>query len=148
MNGDNNSSKPYLVIASLNVYANRAFNTKLTIADNVNEAFKLPDFIIQNSRALLDSHKHSKKTNTATIRLDDFERVDASTIKIHTKRTMYYHMLLTNRCMDYKLTDGMTLRDLYECNESISPINKSELGNQIGINGLVITKDGYLLIER
>lgn len=148
LNGDNNSSKPYLVIASLNVYANRAFNTKLTIADNVNEAFKLPDFIIQNSRALLDAHKHSKKTNTATIRLDDFEQVDASTIKIHTKRTMYYHMLLTNRCMDYKLTDGMTLRDIYECNESISPINKSELGNQIGINGLVITKDGYLLIER
>lgn len=141
-------SNPYLTIASLNIYANRAFDTRLEVKDKAAETFKLPDFVIQNSRSLLDAHKHSKKSNTVTIRLDDFERIGESKIKIFTKRTMYYHMLVTNRCMDYKLTDGMTLRDIYECNEVISPISKSELGNQIGINGLVLTKDGALLIER
>ena len=57
-------------------------------------------------------------------------------------------MLLTNRCMDFKIPSGMSVRSLYEFNSKITPLNESKLSNQIGINGMIITSDGYLLLEK
>jgi hypothetical protein len=50
--------------------------------------------------------------------------------------------------MDYALDNGMTIRELYEYDRFVSPLDKSKLSNQIGINGIVLTTDGYLLVEK
>ncbi len=137
---------PYLLIPSINLYCNVNQDTKLKCIDH-SEIHELPKFVIQSSLALLQAHKHSKKSNSETIRLDNCYFNGKNELTLETSRSTYYHMLVTNRCMDYKLTDGMTIRDIYEYHSFISPLSISKLGNQIGINGLIITKDKYLLIE-
>ena len=57
-------------------------------------------------------------------------------------------MLVTNRCMDYKFCGDLTIRGLYEYKKKISDLKDSVLGNQIGINGVVLSRDGYVLIEK
>ncbi len=135
-----------LVLPSVNVFANVKGDTEL-VFDDKNELYQLPDFVIDHAADLLEAHKNSKRTNNYTIRLNDFDYNDG-VVTLHTQRSMYYHMLVTNRCMDYKFCGGLTIRDLYEYKKEISDLGDSVLGNQIGINGVVISKDGYVLIEK
>ena len=93
------------------------------------------------------AHRHSNTRNNDTIRLNDFNYID-KTLILNTQRSTYYHMLITNRCMDYDFPNGLSIRKLYEYDQQICPLHKSKFGNQIGINGLIITSDGYVLIEK
>ena len=110
---------------------------------------ELPGFVRENAAALLAAHGGSSISNNVTIRLkkagyDEQKRE----LVLDTERSLYFYMLVTNRCMDYSISDTMTLREVYEFNDKVSPLEESKLGNQIGINGLVFTSDGYLLIEK
>lgn len=67
---------------------------------------------------------------------------------LKTMRSTYFHMLFTNRCMDYEFRDDMTLRKIYEYGTRITPLAESPFGNQNGINGFILTKDGYVLLEK
>ena len=135
-----------LVLPTINVYANILGNGSLRFDDR-NKDGEIPSFIIKNSSNILNAHRHSKKANNVTIRLRDVD-VDGETLVLHTERSNYIRMLLTNRCMDYALDNGMSIRDLYEYDRFVSPLDKSKLSNQIGINGMVLTSDGYLLVEK
>ncbi len=135
-----------LTLPSLNVFANVKGDTEV-VFDDKNELYQLPDFVIDHAADLLEAHKNSTRTNNYTIRLNDFDHTDG-VVTLHTQRSMYYHMLITNRCMDYKFCGGLTIRDLYEYKKKISELKESVLGNQIGINGVVLSKDGYVLIEK
>lgn len=135
-----------LYLPSLNVFANIKGDTKLLFNDS-KDVFQLPDFVMQNARNLLAAHKNSKRTNNSTVRLTDFSYSNG-TLTLDTQRSMYFHMLITNRCMDYEFDEGLTVRTVYEYNKTVSPLNKSVFGNQIGINGLILSSDGYVLIEK
>ena len=115
--------------------------------DDTSSAFVLPRFVRDNALKLMEAHKASKVANSVTVRLKDIE-YENGTLTLFTERSEYFDMLLTNRCMDYRLDDSVSLRDKYEFNDVVTPLAKSELGNQIGINGLIFTRDGYLLIEK
>ncbi len=140
--------KGKLYLPSLNVFSNVCGNTKI-IFDDSKEAHQLPDFVMQNALKLLAAHKSSKRSNNGTVRLNDFFfNPHENTLTLNTQRSMYFHMLITNRCMDYEFDDGLTIRNVYEYRNKISPLNKSVFGNQIGINGLILTSDGYVLVEK
>lgn len=135
-----------LYLPSVTVFANTEGNTRLVFCDRY-KFHLLPDYVISHADALLNAHKNSQKNNNKTIRLNDFT-YDGKTLTLNTMRSIYYHMLMTNRCMDYDFSNGLTIRDLYEYDQRISPLEQSKLGNQIGINGLVLSSDGYVLIEK
>lgn len=135
-----------LILPSLNVFANVKGDAKIVFNDK-NELYPLPDFVIDHAADLLEAHKNSVRTNNYTIRLNDFDYTDG-VVTLKTQRSMYYHMLVTNRCMDYKFCGDLTIRGLYEYKNKISNLKDSVLGNQIGINGVVLSKDGYVLIEK
>lgn len=144
------NEKGILRLPSINVFTNVCGNTSLSFEDT-DEVFRLPDVIMDNAFALLDAHKNSASKNNDTIRLNDFhyeEGENKNILHFHTGRSLYYHMLMTNRCMDYEFREGFTLRDIYEYRDTVSPLAKSKFGNQIGINGLVLTNDGYVLVEK
>ncbi len=146
LNAFYNKEKPLLLIPTLNIYTNCSLNTTFKVEDN-QELFKLNDFLTYHSKELLVAHKNSTKSNNATIRLNYISLINENEIGLNLMRSNYFQMLITNRCMDYKLTEGMSLRDLYEYNNRVSALKDSLFGNQIGITGLIITKDEYLLIE-
>ncbi len=135
-----------LYLPSVNVFTNLLGNAKMVFHD-ASEAHKLPTFVIEHADELLMAHKHSQTRNNNTIRLNDFH-YEGDTLTLSTQRSTYYHMLLTNRCMDYNFSNGLCLRDLYEYEKKICPLPRSKFGNQIGINGLIVTSDGYVLIEK
>ena len=135
-----------LYLPSVNVYANVKGNAKLEFADT-DEKFELPRFVRDNALALMEAHGDSSFSNNVTVRLNDLtEKEDKLTLQ--TGRSQYFDMLITNRCMDYKLNDMLSLRDVLESGSTVSSIDESQLGNQIGINGLIFTSDGYLLVEK
>ena len=135
-----------LLLPTVNVYTNILGDTKLSLVDKA-DLNQLPDFIIGNGTQFIKAHKYSNMSNNLTIRLDDV-KLNNNTLELHTSRSYYYHMLLTNRCMDYQLDNGMSVRGIYEFADKVSLLKESKLSNQIGINGMIITKDGYLLLEK
>ncbi len=139
----------FLTLSSLSVYANNKNNLlkEVSITD-VDRRYPLPHYIQYNSQDLLKAHSTTSfKRNETTIRLKDVDFIN-NKLHLFTERSTYYEMLMTNRCMDFEHHPNMTLRQIYEYAELITDISESKLGNQIGINGLVITSDGYLLIEK
>lgn len=135
-----------LILPSINVFANILGNVKVCLNDKC-EIKKLPEFIIGNGTEFIRAHKYSNLANNLTIRLDDIS-FENNILTMHTSRSYYYHMLLTNRCMDYQIVDGMSIRKIYEFGSKVSLLRESKLSNQIGINGMIITSDGYLLVEK
>ena len=137
-----------LGLCSLNVFVNKSGKTTVRFEDEPKE-HQLPSFVITHADELLQAHKSSAKNNSNTIRLNDFdynEETDEMVLK--TGRSTYYHMLITNRCMDYRFANGMSIREVYEYDKEICPLDRSKFGNQIGINGLVVTADNYILVEK
>lgn len=137
-----------LDICSLNVFANISGKTKMVFDDHTQE-HALPSFVIDHADELLQAHKNSQKKNSNTVRLNDFT-YDKGTDRLilNTGRSTYYHMLITNRCMDYQFANGLSVREAYEYDDHICPLERSKFGNQIGINGLLVTSDGYVLVEK
>ena len=137
-----------LGLCSLNVFVNVNGETKVRFKDEPKE-HELPSFVIAHADELLQAHKTSAKNNSNTIRLNDFEYNAADDeLVLKTGRSTYYHMLITNRCMDYRFANGMSIREVYEYDKEICPLERSKFGNQIGINGLVVTSDHYILVEK
>ncbi|MEE1005929.1 MAG: sugar kinase [Acutalibacteraceae bacterium] len=150
-NGQKTEARPdaALTLSSLSIYANNKNNplNEIVITD-IDRRYPLPKYIQYNSQDLLKAHSTTSfKRNEATIRLSD---IDYSNNRLHlfTERSTYYEMLMTNRCMDFEYQPNMTLRQIYEYAETITDIAESKLSNQIGINGLISTSDGYLLVEK
>ena len=139
-----NEGKLYL--PSINVYANIDGNAQVKFEDSADK-FELPKFVHDNALKFMEAHRGSNVSNGATIRLNDAV-IDGNEITLKTGRSQYFDMLITNRCMDYAINDSMTLRDVYESGPAVSPLSESQLGNQIGINGLIFSNDGYLLVEK
>lgn len=142
-------SKTYsLYLPGLNLFANIKGDTKVCFEDK-NTLVEPPDFVRENALDLMEAHKNSKYSNNSTIRLKNISYDDKSKkLVLETERTQYFDMLITNRCMDFKLKSLVSVRAVYESGSKITPLEKSLLSNQIGINGLIFTADGYLLLEK
>ena len=137
-----------LGLCSLNVFVNKSGKTTVRFEDEPKE-HQLPSFVITHADELLQAHKSSAKNNSNTIRLNDFDyNKETDEMVLKTGRSTYYHMLITNRCMDYRFANGMSIREVYEYDKEICPLDRSKFGNQIGINGLVVTADNYILVEK
>lgn len=145
----NPESKSTLTLSSINLYANDGIHKFKGIKfDDRDVRYSLPQYIHINSHDLLLAHSTTAfKPNETTIRLRDAEFKN-NTLVLKTERSTYYEMLMTNRCMDYEHHPHMTLRQIYEYKDRITRLETSKMGNQIGINGIIITKDNYLLIEK
>ena len=108
-----------LNLPAVNVFANIAGDTRVSFRDS-NKFYTLPSFVTENALALLGAHGGSEIRNNVTVRLNDLDYADGMLV-LDTMRTKYFDMLVTNRCMDYKIGDAVTLRELYEFDTKIIP---------------------------
>jgi hypothetical protein len=137
-----------LYLPTINFFTNKNHDVTPVFTDSTTP-YKLPEEVSGNLTAIFGAHSHSVTRNSDTVRLDDaWYSPETKTLELTTSRTTYYDMLMTNRCMDFDFGNGMTLRNLYEYRNRVSAFDESVLANQIGINGLIITKDGWLLLEK
>ena len=114
----------------------------IDIDDDPNTFFELPDIASSNYKDLLRSHLSSTIYNNTNIRVKKWG-FEGGRFVIHTERTTYFSSLVTNRAMDYRLDDGLSIRTVLEGGPSLRPLEASVLSNHLGFNGMLETSDGY-----
>ena len=115
------------------------------VVDNNEKFFELDEFIQGSYAQIFSAHSNSAKQNFDTIRLDHY---DPDTKTFYLSRSTYFNHLVTNRALDFKLFEDVSLRTVFEYGPRISPLEHSKMSNHIGINALVFLSDGRLLIPR
>lgn len=115
---------------------------KIIIDDEPNTYFELPEIAAENYKDLLRSHLSSTIYNNTNIRVKGWETVQ-NTFHIHTERTTYFSSLVTNRAMDYRLDDGLSIRKVLDGGPILKPLEASSLSNHLGFNGMLESSDGY-----
>ena len=98
-----------LLLPTVNVFTNIKGDVELSIKDTLTQR-EIPNFVVDNGLKFLMAHKYSNKSNNITIGLNNIEYKN-NKLELFTSRTTYFHMLLTNRCMDYKLDELVSIRD-------------------------------------
>lgn len=118
------------------------YDKEIIIDDLYEYEYKLPELVVRYYDQFLSAHDTSNIYNNINIRINDWS-TNGNKFIIVTGRTTYYNSLVTNRVMDYKLDNGISIRQLYECGPYVRPISKSVLSNHIGFNGFIESADGY-----
>lgn len=115
---------------------------QLEIQDS-SHMYQLPDQVKDHFDEIFSSHSTSRVYNQLNIRVDDWT-MEGRTFRMCTSRTTYYNSLVTNRAMDYQLSNGVTIRDILEYGPFPHPLSESKLSNHLGFNGFVISSDDYI----
>lgn len=122
------------------------YGKEFVIEDSRNE-YQVPPAAASHFDELFAAHATSNVYNNTNIRIDDW-KIEQNQFIIYASRTTYFNSLITNRAMDYRLSNGITIRDLFECGPSIHSLNNSHLSNHLGFNGFVISSDGYIVLVK
>jgi len=128
------------------IYFHSEQNT-ITILDDPNKNFQLEELIENKFLEILKSHTGSYFRNYTTVRLDDF-KFDSSKkeLTLYTSRSSFFNHLVTNRAVDYRVDNFVSLRMIYDHSTTMVPLSKSVYSNHIGINALLFLNDGHFLI--
>lgn len=118
-------------------------NEQVTISDASNEYYRLPTIIENHYTDIFSVHDTSNIYNNLNIRVSSME-LKNDTLQLSTMRTTYYDSLVTNRAADYKLTEGLSVRELFEMGPRMTPLENSRLSNHLGFNGFIESSDGYV----
>lgn len=128
------------------IYDNSQFNN-IIIQDSLNK-YQLPSIIEKHMETILKVNKSSSIINNTMIRIDDIS-LEKNSLKLSTSRTDYLSTLITNRSMDCKLIDDITIRNFLEPGPYYNHLNESKLSNHLGFNLLLKTKtNDYVFVQR
>ena len=117
---------------------------KIDIIDNSNKFYNLPKRIADESNDIIKLTKHSVTYNQINIRLDNLKINGDGSVSLNISRTYYFDSLITNRASDYKMENGITIREIYEPGPYIKPLKISKFSNHLGFNGFVLTTDNKI----
>lgn len=83
--------------------------------------------------------------NQINIRLSSVNYdAEKRSVTLHTSRTYYFDSMITNRACDYLLSNGKTIREIFEPGPYIRDLNRSKMSNHLGFNGFIMTNDGKI----
>ena len=120
----------------------------LNIFDDSFKWYEQPEVVKNNFQKLFEAHKTSSLYNQTNIRLDKIKLVNTE-VNLFTSRTTYYDSMVTNRVMDYKIINNISLRDLINPGPFLFKLEESKLSNHIGFNVFVKTnQDCVIFINR
>lgn len=145
LNSDNNNKYNILPITTLHLRKinENPFNFTYKLSDN--PEYQLPELLNNYTSELRSAHEKSNILfNNMMIRLDDFKR-NGNDIELSYSYTTYFNHLFTNRAIDYLLSNGLTIRNMYEPGPFIKTLKESNLSNHIGFNGFIEFSDGKIV---
>lgn len=116
---------------------------KIVINDS-EKMYGSPALIKENYDDLFGAHETSSIYNQLNIRVDSWYEKNGEFV-MDTSRTTFYDSATTNRCMDYKWKNGLSVRDMYAYGPFVKPLSESELSNHLGFNGFIESSDGYIV---
>lgn len=117
----------------------------IQVCDSNEEFYELPSQAANFSQELMNVHKQSVLYNQINIRLSSVNYdAEKRSVTLHTSRTYYFDSMITNRACDYLLSNGKTIREIFEPGPYIRDLNSSKMSNHLGFNGFVMTNDGKI----
>ena len=119
----------------------RLHDKTIEVYDFSNKTYQLPQIVVENEDTLFLAHSKSTVYDGTNIRVDRWGIDENGIFMIETSRTTYFNSLLTNRAIDFKLPQGITLRN--ELFDRVYDLEESTLSNHLGFNGWVRSSDGY-----
>ena len=125
-------------------------DTILEVKDNpkLADQFVLDTFFKVHCLDILSAHGNSIKEHSLTVRLKDVEK-DNNVVTLTTHRSTYLAHLLTNRAIDYKIKDKVSIREVMENRSTLTSLKNSKLSNHIGVNVLVFLEGRkYILLPK
>lgn len=133
------------------ITATRLFDPdiNLSLVDDPEKYYQKPDFIKQHHDYLLNAHMESSVYNQVNIRLDDIiYNNQTKELTLKSSRTTYYDSLATNRCLDYKVSKGVSAREILNPGPWLHTLKESNFSNHIGFNLFFITSDHKIVLIR
>lgn len=121
-------------------------NCNITIKDRA-KMYKLPEVIKEHYDEIFASHKTSTLFNQLNIRVKDW-KIENNQLMMKTSRTTYFDSMVTNRAMDYKWSNGLSVRDALGYGPIWPTLEESGLSNHLGFNGFVESSDGYIVFVK
>lgn len=120
---------------------------RIAIFDS-NDMYELPMAINRMEDDLFRAHDTSHLYNQLNIRVSDWKTTE-DTFTLYTERTTYFKSMVTNRAMDFRMKNEMTVRDILQYGPFLPTMGESRLSNHLGFNGFIITSDNKLpLVKR
>lgn len=117
----------------------------IQVCDSNEEFYELPSQAANFSQELMNVHKQSVLYNQINIRLSSVNYdAEKRSVTLHTSRTYYFDSMITNRACDYLLSNGKTIREIFEPGPYIRDLNRSKMSNHLGFNGFIMTNDGKI----
>ena len=110
------------------------------IIEDSKERYKLPEYMVSHFTELFSAHSTSSINNQLNIRVNSWHHKPGC-LSLKTSRTTYFDSLVTNRAMDYQLTDGLSLRERYQFGPFPPTLEQSSMSNHLGFNGFIISSD-------
>lgn len=113
------------------------------VIEDSNTQYELPEEVQGRFDEIFGAHKTSVIFNQLNVRVDDWG-LENDTFCMKTSRTTYFDSMVTNRAMDYKWSNGMSVRERYAFGPFFPELRESCLSNHLGFNGFVESSDGYI----
>lgn len=118
------------------------------ITDDPERYFTLDPILQMNFSAVMQAHRASFIANPIMIRLDDCKRDADGSVHLFTSRTAFYNDLVTNRSMDYRFNGEMSVREIFESGNFLTPLSESKMSNHIGYGALLFYGEYMILAAR
>lgn len=143
------NQEEYIPVLELKVAAKHQY-LKININyENANKEYQLPKEMEKYVPELMKAHKNSTIYNSRMIRVESaIISEEKDFIEIKYSLTTYFNSLITNRAIDYELSNKSTIRELYEPGPFISSLEQSKLSNHLGFNGFIELSDGYFVFVK
>lgn len=117
------------------------------------EAFTLSDELKARTERIVKLYRRycffrrHQYYNEKQLRLASFEE-GADTTVFHVHAVKYEDVIRTNLAMDARdLKDNSSLRDDWHCDGKVGELTNSPLGNSLGVNFLLFTADGKVVMQ-
>ena len=122
-------------------------NAVIEIKDS-KDMYEVPEEIKPYENDLFKAHDTSHIYNQLNVRVKDWKLKD-NKLTIETGRTTYFKSMVTNRAIDYRMKNEMTVRDILQYGPFVPSLKESLLSNHLGFNGFIISSDNKLpLVKR
>ena len=122
-------------------------DTVYEVKDEPTKQFQLDPVLQNNFGSIMQAHRASFIANPIMIRLDDYQRENGK-VYLYTSRTAFYNDLVTNRAMDYKFNDEMSVREIFESGRYLSPLKESRMSNPIGFGAFIFYGNSMIVAHR
>lgn len=119
----------------------------IEVVDYSEDFYQLPAIIENNFKDIFSVHDTSTIYNNINIRVKEM-KIEDNKLYLTTERTTFYNSLVTNRAADYLLTEGLSVREIFETGPRMTPLCRSKLSNHLGFNGFIESADGYIVFVK